>query len=101
MSMGAGGLAVALFMQLRAVDKKVLLPPIVSLKDMGHLVSLKVNYLDVIEFDDPTSINLPFDREIPLGTTLILLVAKGDYTLATDLRNSSYKNVDQQKRTVT
>jgi hypothetical protein len=95
MSMAAGGLAVALLMQSKVVEKPVLQPPIFSIQQMGHLVSLKVNYSDLIEFNEPKSIDLLLNREIPLGSTSVLLVAKGDCTLATDLRTASYEKVDQ------
>ena len=67
--MAAEGLAVALFMQPKAVEKPVLLPTMISLQDVGHLLSLKVDCSDGIEFAERTSINLPFDRKIPLDIT--------------------------------
>jgi hypothetical protein len=101
MSVAAGGMAVALFMAPRNLDKPVSQPAILSIQQMGHLVSLKVNYSDVIEFDEPHAIALPLNREIPLGGTTVLLVAKGDCTLATDLKAAAYDQVDHDKQTLT
>lgn len=101
MSVAAGGMAVALFMAHRNVDKPVSQPAILAIQQMGHLVSLKINYSDVIEFDEPHAIALPLNREIPLGGTTVLLVAKGDCTLATDLKAAAYDQVDPDKQTLT
>jgi hypothetical protein len=101
MSIAIGGMAVALFMAPQAKDKAVLQPSILSILQMGHLVSLKVNYSDIIEFDEPHTIDLPLNREISLGGTRVLLLAKGDCTLATDLKAAAYDKVDQDKRTLT
>ena len=101
MSVAAGGMAVALFMAPRNVDKPVSQPAILAIQQMGHLVSLKINYSDVIEFDEHYAIALPLNREIPLGGTTVLLVAKGDCTLATDLKAAAYDQVDHDKQTLT
>ena len=101
MSVAVGGMAVALFMAHRNVDKPVSQPAILAIQQMGHLVSLKINYSDVIEFDEPHAIALPMNREIPLGGTTVLLVAKGDCTLATDLKAAAYDQVDHDKQTLT
>ena len=73
----------------------------ISLEKMGHLVSVKVNYADVIDFAEKSAIDVPFNREIRLGSTRALLVAKGDCTIATDLARASYEHVDPEKRTLT
>jgi Protein of unknown function (DUF4230) len=101
MSVAVGGIAVALFMSPRAIDMAVLQPPMLSIQQMGQLVSLKVSYSDVIEFDEPLTIDLPMNREISLGGTRVLLVAKGDCSLATDLKTAAYDKVNQDKRTLT
>lgn len=101
MSVATGGMAVALFMAPSVVDKTGREPPMLSIQQMGHLVSLKVSYSDVIEFDEPHTIDLPLNREISLGGTRVLLVAKGDCTLATDLKAAAYDKVNQDKRTLT
>jgi len=77
-------------------------PPLVSLEKMGHLVSLKMNYSDVIEFTQPNAVDIPWSQwEVRLGSTRVLLVARGDCTLATDLRQARYEDIDDQARTLT
>lgn len=77
-------------------------PPLVSLEKMGHLVSLKMHYADVIEFTQPNAVDIPWtNREVPLGSTRVLLVARGDCSIATDLRQARYENVDNAARTLT
>ena len=77
-------------------------PPLVSLEKMGHLVSLKMNYSDVIEFTQPNAVDIPWTkREVPLGSTRVLLIARGDCSIATDLRQARYENVDETARTLT
>lgn len=77
-------------------------PPLVSLEKMGHLVSLKMNYADVIEFTQPNAVDIPWSQwQVKLGATRVLLVARGDCTLATDLRQASYADIDAGARTLT
>ncbi len=77
-------------------------PPVVSLEKMGHLVSVKLNYADVIEFSQPRAVDIPWSqREVRLGGTKVLFVARGDCTVATDLRQARYADVDPQRRTLT
>lgn len=77
-------------------------PPLVSLEKMGHLVSLKMNYSDVIEFTQPNAVDIPYSQwEVRLGSTRVLLVARGDCTVATDLRQARYEDVDDRARTLT
>jgi len=77
-------------------------PPLVSLEKMGHLVGLKMNYSDVIEFTQPNAVDIPWtNREVPLGSTRVLLIARGDCSIATDLRQARYENVDDTARTMT
>lgn len=77
-------------------------PPLVSLEKMGHLVSLKMNYSDVIEFTQPNAVDIPWSQwEVRLGSTHVLLVARGDCTVATDLRQARYEDIDERARTLT
>lgn len=77
-------------------------PPLVSLEKMGHLVSLKMNYSDVIEFTQPKAVDIPWSQwEVRLGSTRVLLVARGDCTVATDLRQARYEDIDNNARTLT
>jgi len=76
-------------------------PPLVSLEKMGHLVSLRMNYSDVIEFTQPNAVDIPWSQwEVRLGGTRVLLVARGDCTVATDLRQARYEDVDARARTL-
>jgi len=61
-----------------------------------------MNYADVIEFTQPNAVDIPWTRrEVPLGSTRVLLIARGDCTIATDLRQARYENVDDAARTLT
>lgn len=75
--------------------------PMIALEKMGQIVSLRLNYSDVIEFSEKTAIDLPGDREILLGRTSALLVAKGDCTVGTDLTRARYKNIDSERHVLT
>ena len=77
-------------------------PPLVSLEKMGHLVSLRMHYADVIEFNQPKAVDIPWSQwEVRLGSTRVLLVARGDCTIATDLRQARYENIDNDARSMT
>ena len=78
-----------------------ILAPTIALEKMGQIVSLRINYSDVIEFSEKTAVDLPFNREIRLGSTKALLVAKGDCTIATDMTRAKYANVEPGKRALT
>lgn len=95
------GMAAMWFLRPVLVTSMPVMAPMISLEKMGHLVSVKVNYSDVIEFTEKSAIDVPFNREIRLGSTRALLVAKGDCTIATDLARARYENVDSEKRTLT
>jgi hypothetical protein len=69
--------------------------PMIALEKMGKMISLKVNYSDVIEFSEKSAIDLPFNREIRLGSTRALLIAKGDCTIGTDLTRAKYEKIDK------
>ena len=76
--------------------------PVISLEKMGHLTSLKVNYADIVEFTEKRTQGVPWTQwELNLGGTRVLLVARGDCTVATDLRNARYESVDAASRTLT
>jgi len=84
------GIIIYAFVQ-RPVPPPPAPPPLVSLEKMGHLVSLKMNYSDVIEFTQPNAVDIPWtNREVPLGSTRVLLIARGDCSIATDLRQARY-----------
>jgi hypothetical protein len=98
-----GGLAIGAFLVWHFQPKRELLPPpLFSLEKMGHLVSVKVNYADVIEFTENRALGIPWSQwEVRYGGTRVLLVAKGDCSVATDLRLAKYEEMDTAKRQVT
>jgi hypothetical protein len=76
--------------------------PIISLEKMGQLVSVKVNYSDVVEFTEKRTLDIPWSQwELRLGGTKVLLVARGDCTVATNLSEAKYEQVNAEKRVLT
>ena len=83
------------------MKKEALAPPLISFERMGHLVSLKVNYSDVVEFTESRTLEIPWLQwELPYAGTKVLLIAKGDCSFATDLRLASYQAIDAPNRRV-
>lgn len=77
-------------------------PPLISLENMGHLASVKVNYANVIEFSEKTTQDIPWTQwELRFGGTKVLLVARGDCLIGTDIRLARYVNTDEESRTTT
>jgi hypothetical protein len=79
------------------------LPPVlVSIEKMGHLVALKVNVADVIEFTEDSTFDIPWSLwQVKYGATKVLLIVRGDCSVATDLRAATYESIDQANRSVT
>lgn len=76
-------------------------PPIISLQEMGHLTSVNVSYANVIEFSRQKTLDIPWTQwKIPTGDTKVILVARGDCLVGTDLRLAKYENLDSQAKTV-
>ena len=77
-------------------------PSLVEIEAMGHLVTVQVHFADVIDFTLPRAVGIPLsDYEIRYGGTTVLLIAKGDCSLATDLRLARYDKVDVARRRLT
>jgi hypothetical protein len=77
-------------------------PPFIAFEKMGHLVSVKLHYSNVIEFLQPRAVGIPATPwSVSLGGTTVLLVAKGDCTVAADLRKAQFRNQKDSERTVT
>lgn len=75
--------------------------PLISVQEMGHLASLKVNYSDVIEFTQRLTQGIPWTQwELRLGGTRVLLVARGDCLVGTDLRMAKYENKNASAQSV-
>jgi len=69
---------------------------------MGQLVALKVNYADVVEFSEDRNLGIPWSQwKVSYRGTRVLLIAKGDCLVATDLRSASYEAVDRVNSRVT
>lgn len=76
-------------------------PALIALEKMGHLVSIKLNYSNVIEFLQPRTLDVKGTPwEVRLGGTKVLLVAKGDCTVAADLTAARYENIDAKSQTL-
>ena len=78
-------------------------PPLVSVQAMGLLVSLKVNYANVIEFNERVTQDIPWTQwELRFGGTRVLLVARGECLIGTDLTLAKYENsaLDPQSATL-
>ncbi len=77
-------------------------PPLLSLEKVGHLASVKVNVADIVEFTEHRTFDIPWSSwELRYAGTRVLLIAKGDCLVGTDLRAGRYESVDQADRTVT
>jgi len=78
------------------------LPPISSYEKMGHLVALKVNVADVVEFTADSTLDIPWSLwQVKYGATKVLLILRGDCSIATDLRAATYESIDPADRKVT
>ena len=75
-------------------------PALLALEDMGHLVSVKVRYANVIAFTQQITQGIPWTQwELRLGGTQVLLVARGDCLVGADMRQARYEAVDAAART--
>jgi len=77
-------------------------PPLVSVQEMGTLVSLKVNYSNVIEFNERVTQDIPWTQwELRFGGTRVLLVARGECLIGTDLKLAKYEQSVAALKTAT
>lgn len=77
-------------------------PPLSIIEDMGHLVSVRVNVADVVDFTLPRAVDVPMSNyEIRYGGTTVLLIARGDCLVASDLRLAKYESVDAPSQRLT
>ncbi len=77
-------------------------PPLVSVQEMGTLVSLKVNYANVIEFNERVTQDIPWTQwELRFGGTRVLFVAKGECLIGTDLQRAKYEKSVSADKTAT
>ena len=75
--------------------------PIISIQRLGQLATLRVNYADIIEFTETRTFDVPWgDWGLSFGGTKVLLVARGNCMMATDLKSAKVKSVDNANRTL-
>lgn len=72
--------------------------PQLTLEKVGELVALKVHFADVIEFNESKALGIPWSSwEVKYGGTRVLLVARGDCSIATDLASAKMTFQDSDK----
>lgn len=77
-------------------------PPVVSVQQMGTLATLKVNYANVIEFDQRVTQDIPWTQwEFRFGGTRVLLIARGECLIGTDLQSAKYEHLSTETKTAT
>ena len=96
-----GALGMRLF-DAKSPSESLPQPALISLEGMGHLVSVKVNYANVIEFTENITQGIPWTQwELRFGGTRVLLVARGDCLVSTDIRLARYEEINEAARTAT
>ncbi|MEF8760843.1 MAG: DUF4230 domain-containing protein [Candidatus Accumulibacter sp. UW25] len=100
---GAAGLSAITAWQLKPEkEQSPPPPPLVSVQEMGTLVSLKVNYANVLEFNNRITQEIPWTQwEIRFGGTRVLLIARGECLIGTDLRLAKYEQSTFGTKTAT
>lgn len=77
-------------------------PPVLSIQEIGSLNTLRVNYSNVIEFSERISTDIPWtQRELRFGSTNVLLIARGECLVGTDLKLAKYEHVAPEEKTAT
>jgi hypothetical protein len=77
-------------------------PPMLALEKMGRLVSVKVNVADVVEFTQERTLGIPWSAwQLSYAGTKVVLIAKGDCLVGTDLMAGRYEAVDAARRSAT
>ena len=77
-------------------------PPLVSVQEMGTLATLKVNYANVIEFNKRVTQDIPWTQwEFRFGGTRVLLIARGECLIGTDLQSAKYEQLMPTTKTAT
>lgn len=72
--------------------------PLLALEKVGQLVALKVHFADVIEFNESKALGIPWSNwQVKYGGTRVLLVARGDCSIATDLASAKMTFRDSDK----
>jgi hypothetical protein len=69
---------------------------------MGTLATLKVNYANVIEFNDRITQDIPWTQwELRFGGTRVLLLARGECLIGPDLKTAKYEQLSPANKTAT
>lgn len=77
-------------------------PPVVSIEEMGTLTTLRVNYANVTEFNQRLTQDIPWTQwELRFGGTRVLLIARGECLLGTDLKMAKYESLNAGTKTAT
>lgn len=77
-------------------------PPVVSVQEMGTLVTLRVNHANVIEFNEKITQDIPWTQwEFRFGGARVLLIARGECLIGTDLQAAKYEQVLPATKTAT
>ena len=89
--------------QLKPEVKPAPLPvPLVSVQEMGALVSLKVNYANIIDFNKRVTQDIPGTPwELRFGGAHVLLIARGECLIGTDLKLAKYEQSLSEANTAT
>mgnify|MGYP001024826167 FL=1 len=76
--------------------------PLINVQEIGELASLRINYSDVIEFNERLTQDIPWTQwELRFGGTKVLLVAKGECLIGTNLQLAKYHTTSEKERTAT
>ena len=69
---------------------------------MGTLTTLRVSYSNVIEFSERLTQDIPWTQwELRFGGTRVLLIARGECFLGTDLQLAKYEQIQPTEKTAT
>lgn len=83
-------------------EQTPLAPPVVSVQAMGTLTTLRVSYSNVIEFSERLTQDIPWTQwELRFGGTRVLLIARGECFLGTDLQLAKYEQIQPTEKTAT
>jgi hypothetical protein len=76
-------------------------PSLATIESMGHLVSVRVRVADIVDFTLPRSISVPGFGNFDYAGTSLILIAKGDCSIASDLRLAKQRQVNSTAKTLT
>lgn len=75
-------------------------PQLEKVQRIGILTTLKVSYANVIEFNEQTVQKIPWTQwKFTYGGTRVLLVARGECVIGTDLQSAVYEAMNVKNKT--